>query len=216
MLATRLRLVCVVVLLLLWLVLYIMEHSLSESDKEYMLHLNNGYSCFQNRDYKCTLSEYNRALKLYQSDCYLYTQIAITYEKLEMYDRAIEYARKALKYPDSKSIYKRANGFILPLHTDVSAYYTIGNSSLQLEKYNDALDAFNYVLKHTSFKYTDAHFYLGQAYLGLGETKKALEKFMEHKATIEAYLSDVDGGSYYNHNDIDEVNQWINMAVAVK
>ena len=198
------------------LVPYVMEHSLSKTDKEYMQHFNSGYTCFQNEDYKCTLSEYNKALKLYQMDSYLYTQIATTYEKLEMYDRAVEYAQKALKYPDSKSIYKRANGFMFPLHTDVSAYYTIGKSSLQLEKYNDALNAFNYVLKHTSFMYSDAHFYLGQAYFGLGETKKALEEFMEHKATIEAYLSDLDNASYYDQSDIDEVNQWINMAAAVK
>ncbi|MEE3348779.1 MAG: tetratricopeptide repeat protein [Candidatus Gastranaerophilaceae bacterium] len=215
MFATKIRIFIVIFLLLLWLIPYAMQHSLSQSDKEYMEHFDKGYSCYQNGDYRCSLSEYNSALKIYNMDKELYIRIATAYEKLEMYSNAIEYAKKALKYPDSKSIYKRANGFMFPLHTDVSAYYTIGTSSLQLEKYTDALNAFNYVLKHTSFKYTDAHFYLGQAYFGLGETKKALEEFMEHKATVEAYISE-DIGSYYTLDDIDTVNQWIDMAAAVK
>ncbi len=215
MFANIIRILSVIIVLSIWLIPVVMKHSLSDSDREYMTHFEAGYSCFQKKDYDCAMSEYNKAYKIYSEDRTLYIRIAWVYERIGLYDDALKYAKKALKFPESKSIYKRANGFMFPLHEEISIYDIIGKASLETGNFNDAISAYKYVLEHNSFKYSDAHYYLGQAYLGLGDNRTALDEFMHHKATIEEYLSD-DVGTYYTQTDIDNVNQWINIVAGIK
>lgn len=192
---------------------------LSNTEKEYIQHLDSGYSFFQNHDYERALNEYKIAENIYKEDSELYIFKAYCYQSQKEYSKAIENAKVALKYPDSKSIYKKAHNFkLINLNNDVKANTIIGECAYEQKQYKEAKEAYSYVIEHVTYKYTDAYIYRGICEYYLNEKQAALNDFEKHRQIINSYIDDQANSDYpskyptYTNKDLILVSQWINAA----
>lgn len=189
---------------------------LSTTEKSFIEHLDSGYSFYQSREYENALDEYKIAESIYKEDSKLYIYKAYCYEKQKEYTKAIENAREALKYPDSKSIYKKAHNLkLINSNNDISAYTIIGECSYKLKQYEQARDAFSYVIEHVTYKYTDAYLWRGKCEYHLKEKQAALRDFQKHSDIIDLYIDEQANSDYpseyptYTHKDLIRTNKWI-------
>ena len=198
-----------------FLIFLAIPHLLSENEKLYMEHLNSGNSLYYQRKYKKALEEYNLAENIYSEDSQLYIYKAYCYRKQKEYAKAIENAKKALKYPDSKSIYKKAHNFKSNLNNDISAYEVIGKCAYAQKNYKVAKEAYSYIINHVTYKYTDAYLYRGICEYYLNEKQAALMDFEKHKQIINSYIYDQTNSEYpsihptYTNKNLVNINKWI-------
>ena len=190
---------------------------LSNSEREYIEHLDSGYSFFQNSEYDKALSEYKIAENIYKEDSQLYIFKAYCYERQNNCAQATESAKEALKYPDSKSIYKKAHNFkLINLNNDISANKIIGDCAYIHKQYKEAKEAYSYIIEHVTYKYTDAYIYRGICEYYLNEKKAALNDFEKHRQIINNYIDDQANSDYpdhyptYTNKDLILLNEWIN------
>ena len=189
---------------------------LNETEKEYMVHFNDGYSLYQDSRYEEALEELRKAENIYKEDSELYIYKAYCYKQLKQYDKASENAKEALKYPDSKSIYKKANNFkLINLNNDISAYNVIGKAAIKTENYEEAKSAYTYIIEHTTYKYTDAFLYRGICEYYLNQKQAALEDFEKQTKIIDDYLYEQSTTEYpaqypqFTEKDRENVMGWI-------
>ena len=192
---------------------------LSTTEKSYIEHLDRGYSLFQNREYETAINEYKLAEDIYKEDSQLYIFKAYCYQRQKEYTKAIENAKLALKYPDNKSIYKKAHDLkLINLNNDVDANTIIGECAYEQKQYKEAKEAYSYVIEHVTYKYTDAYIYRGICEYYLNEKQAALNDFEKHKQIINNYIDDQANSDYpsqyptYTNKDLILVNQWISAA----
>lgn len=191
---------------------------LSKSEKMYIEHLDSGYSFYQHGQYEKALDEYSIAENVYSEDSKLYIYKAYCYQEQKEYAKAIENAKKALKYPDSKSIYKKAHNLkFINLNNDISAYTVIGECAYVQKNYKEAKEAYSYIINHVTYKYTDAYLYRGICEYYLNEKQAALNDFEKHKQIINSYIDDQANSEYpseyptYTNKSLVNVNQWIDI-----
>lgn len=216
------QVVFILLLLCLWLFhqFAFRPAKLTNEEAQYMSHFNAGYACFQKRNLKCALEEYQMAEALFDTDEELYVRKAWVYERMNEYEKAIESMNQALKCDNKASIYKKANGFRF-ISNDISIYTTLGDSYYALKKYKEAKEAYNYVVEHVTYQYSDIYFKRGLAEYYLGEKENALQDFYKHREVIDTYLYDQSNSEYpakyptYNQRNIDNVNGWIRATMAL-
>ena len=189
---------------------------LTTTEKTYIEHLDRGYSFFQNREYENALKEYKLAEDIYKEDSQLYIFKAYCYRRQKEYTKAIKNAKEALKYPDSKSIYKKAHNLkLINLNNDIDAYTVIGKCKYKQKQYKEAKEAYSYIIKHITYKYTDAYLYRGICEYYLNEKQAALNDFEKHKQIINNYIYDRANSDYpdkyptYTNKDLILVSKWI-------
>lgn len=194
---------------------------LTLEETEYMQHFNAGYECFRSRDLECSIREYELAENLFDTDIELYVRKAWTYEKMKEHEKAIECANKALKLDEKDSIYKKANGFRIGLNSDISIYTTIGDCNYKLKKYEEAKTAYNYVINHIIYKYSDVYFKRGRCEYYLGNKTSALKDFYKHKNIINQYLEEEAKSEYpakyprYTYRNLEKIDGWIKATMAL-
>lgn len=189
---------------------------LSTTEKSYIEHLDRGYSFYQQDEYEDALNEYKIAENIYKEDSQLYIYKAYCYKEQKEYAKAIESAQEALKYPDSKSIYKKAHNLkLINLNNDIGAYTIIGKCAYKQKQYQTAKDAFSYVIEHVTYKYTDAYLRRGKCEYYLKEKQAALRDFEKHNEIIKSYIDEQENSDYpseyptYTKKDLIRTNKWI-------
>jgi pseudouridine synthase len=126
----------------------------------------------------------------------IFTSIAFEYEKIDKFDHALVYLKKALfQTPGSESLmYEIGMCFSMgqrleeaveffQIQTDqnpysIPAWYNLGLSYFQLELYEKSIDAFEFVLSIDD-RYTQAYQSMAHAYASIENFEKAIEVYFE-------------------------------------
>ncbi len=162
----------------------------------------------------------------------IYTSIAFEYEKLEKFDQALIYLKRALAFtPDSDSIlYEIGMCFTMnhqleegisffQKHIDTdpyscSAWYNLGLAYFQLELFEKAIDAFEFVLTIDD-TYFAAYQSMAHAYASVENYTKAIEVYFESfeyekpEAMTFYYL----GECYEKLKDFDSALEYYNKSI---
>lgn len=187
----------------------------NDIDKEYTSYVETGYSYFQNGRYYDALKEYDKALNINSEDHVLYYYRALAYEYSKQYDKAIVEANKGIEYINSKSTFNDARNVKL-VKNDIGLYTTLTDCYMETKRYDEALNAINYVIDHVKYKYTDAYFKRGMCKFYLGDKAGALADFFKHREIINMYLEDQANSEYkaayptYTNENLENINLWIN------
>jgi tetratricopeptide (TPR) repeat protein len=126
----------------------------------------------------------------------IFTSIAFEYEKIDKFDHALVYLKKALfQTPDSESLmYEIGMCFSMGQRLEeaveffqnqtnqnpysIPAWYNLGLSYFQLELYEKSIDAFEFVLSIDD-RYTQAYQSMAHAYASIENFEKAIEVYFE-------------------------------------
>ena len=187
----------------------------NDVEKEYASYVETGYGYFQNGYYYDALKEYDKALNINSEDHVLYYYRALAYEYSKQYDKAIVEANKGIEYINSKSTFNDARNVKL-VKNDIGIYTTLTDCYMETKRYDEALNAINYVIDHVKYKYTDAYFKRGMCKFYLGDKAGALADFFKHREIINMYLEDQANSKYkaayptYTNKNLENINLWIN------
>ncbi|MBI4699404.1 MAG: tetratricopeptide repeat protein [Nitrospirae bacterium] len=148
------------------------------------------------REYDNAILYYKRAISLDPDYSDAMNNMGVTYMEMGKWDDAVEYFRMALKnplystpdkayanlayafykkgdYPGSENILQEA---LMKYPGSAQSNYVLGLVYMQLDRTNDAINKFNYVVEMEP-KYIDAHWELANAYLKTGRKEKAMKHF---------------------------------------
>ena len=187
---------------------------LSDTDKQYVSHIEEGYKYYQNNMYDKSLLEYDRALNINDSDSTLYYYRALSYYYQKRYEKSAIEAQKGIDVLNKKSLYHYAKNWKFA-NNDIGLYTTLGDSERKLKNYQKAIDAYSYVVNKVKYTYTDIYFKRGKCELSLNQKDLALNDFYEHRHVIEKYLQDQLESEYkdmypkYTEEDLEKIDKWI-------
>lgn len=188
---------------------------LSSEDKIYMENVERGYTYYQDGQYENSLSEYNKALNIHDNDPVLYYYQALSYQRIGELENAVESAQKGIKNAKNKSVYHKAKKFIFANNDIIGLYTVLGESEYYLQRYDKALEAFNYIAKKVVYKYTDVYLWRGLCYMHLGDNNHALKDYYKHKEIILNYIDEQARSDYpmlhptYTNDDLERINKLI-------
>lgn len=196
---------------------FLPDSNLSDNEKEFMNNYNAAVELRSENDPETALIVLDKAALYISDDSALYLERAYNLEKLERYSEALEAAKEGLKYASKRSVYYKYNNFKMVSSSHDAALYTIiGRCAEKIKDYSSMLEAYDYILKHTKYTYTDAYFGRAKAYYYLRRYNDARKDFLEHKKIIEKYFSDQAAELHkdlyprYNQKDLDNVELWLN------
>ncbi|MBW7846697.1 MAG: tetratricopeptide repeat protein [Bacteroidales bacterium] len=152
-----------------------------------------------------SVEEYEKALMLADEDEMeeLYVTIALQYENLGEFDKALSYLQKAMEYTESPDQILSEIGLCFEMAeriedgitffqqyleknpTNHAAWFNLGLAFYHLQLYEKAIDAMEYALSIEE-SYLPAIINIGQLYSTLGNYHKALEYFHESEQYEEA------------------------------
>mgnify|MGYP002707108296 FL=1 len=167
------------------------------------------------RNYTKALIELEKAEKFSSTTPETYLEKAYNYKKLKQYNEGKIAAKEGLKYLNSKSIYNKYHNFRAFGKKDVALYTVLGELCEETKDYKGMKDSYDYVIKHTHYKYTDAYFNRGRAEYYLLEFDLAYEDMLKHKEIIQNYLTDQQETKYkalypfYDNNKLENVELWL-------
>ena len=189
---------------------------LSDGENEYMQHYNKAVNLrVEERNYTKALIELEKAEKFSSTTPEIYLEKAYNYKKLKQYNEGKIAAKEGLKYLNSKSIYNKYHNFRAFGKKDVALYTVLGELCEETKDYKGMKDSYDYVIKHTHYKYTDAYFNRGRAEYYLLEFDLAYEDMLKHKEIIQNYLTDQQEAKYkalypfYDNNNLENVELWL-------
>ena len=91
----------------------------------------------------------------------------------------------------------------------------MGNCAGHLKQYREAIEAYDYVVNHVKYTYSDVYFKRGKCKYYLGLYNEALEDFYHHQQIIQQYFDDQKSAEYkdkyprYSNNDLADIQAWI-------
>lgn len=198
-----------------WFLIYLnFPTFLNNTDKQYLSHIEKGYSYFQNRLYDKSLLEYDKALNIHDNDSALYYYRALTYHYNRQYEKAIQEAQKGLDLLSQKSVYYKAKNLKF-MNSEIGLYTILGKSEGKLKNYHKAISAYDYVVNNVKYKYTDAYYQRGICKYYLNQKTAALKDFIHHKRIIQNYLENQAQSEYkakyptYTYDNLKDIEEWI-------
>lgn len=187
----------------------------SETDKEYVSYIEQGYKYFQDDNYNRSMVEYDKAMAIHNDDPVLYERRVWTLKRAKKYEEAVEEAKIGISYIGKKSPYNAAKKYRFDTKEDIALYTTLGECLYKLKRYQEAEDAYDYVIKYSHYTYSDMYFERGRCRYYLLKKDAALEDFNKHKEIIEKYLEDQKTTEYpdmyprYDQKNLENINLWI-------
>jgi len=180
--------------------------------------------------------EFEKALAIAEADELeeIYTAIALEYENISAYEKAMDYLLKALAISnDPEDIifeiaicYELADQIedsisFLSQYADnnpysMAAWYNLGLSYYQLELYEKAIDAYEFAIA-IDHSYLPAITSLANTYYNMGEYSKAIELYKESLEMDEsdAHTICLIGECYEKQGDYTEALQYFNRALEI-
>ena len=215
---SKFLLVCCVVpfIISLGVLIYLtVPNYVSSEDKEYVSYIEQGYHYYQDNLYDASIKEYDKALRMHDNDSTLYYYRALTYYYDKQYEKGYEEAKKGIECLNQKSIYRKAKNWKFVGNNDIGLYTTMGNCAGHLKQYREAIEAYDYVVNHVKYTYSDVYFKRGKCKYYLGLYNEALEDFYHHQQIIQQYFDDQKSAEYkdkyprYSNNDLADIQAWI-------
>jgi tetratricopeptide (TPR) repeat protein len=166
----------------------------TDADSEYFIIRGNIYSQLEKPEK--AIEEYKRAINGADNIDEIYSSIAFEYENLGKYDRSIEYLLKAIEInpENDAALYELTFCCEVSQQTDrcirfltdfldqhpysVTAWFNLGVTYSNLELFEKALDAYDYVLAIDE-TFSSAYFNKANCYANLGNYPKAIETYRE-------------------------------------
>ena len=186
----------------------------SNIDKEYLSYIEQGYKYYQDDLYDKSIQEYDKALTFHDNDSKLYYYRALTYYYNKQYKQAKNEAKKGISCLKRKSVYDNVKHFHFS-KSDIGLYTTLGNSESKLGNYENAIKAYDYIIKKGYSKHNGIYLKRGICKYYLNDKSSALEDFYEEKQIIKEYLHEQKYTQYkdlypmYSEKDLQNVEHWI-------
>ena len=154
----------------------------AEDAKNY---ISKGNQFVKTQDYKNAAKEYEEALKVDPENAYATLLLGMTYANLKDYDKALQYAEKAVK-----------------LQPGFTAYYNLGLIYANKNETKKALQALDQALAANPASY-QAHYQKGALYSSQKEYAKAIESYQQSIKLNPQYDKALLGlaGAYYFQGD---------------
>ena len=186
---------------------------LSTNEQEYINYMSSSYKYFQADRYDEANELFDKAKEIFSTDPYLYYNYAISYKYKKDYPNAIKYARQGIALLGNEEIYYKQYKF--KHKSDIQLYSVLADSSLKNKEWQNAIEAYTYVIQNTKYVYDESHFERGQAYYHLGQYNLAHQDFLKHKDVILNYLEDQATSEYkarhpkYTNIHLENIYKWI-------
>ncbi|MBR2069522.1 MAG: hypothetical protein IJ877_07160 [Candidatus Gastranaerophilales bacterium] len=209
---------CLTTILSIGMIIYLSLPAmpLRQEEKIYMTHYNIASDLYTKKKYNEAITELNKAKSYANDNPEVYLQLAYNYQKLKNYNDAIKEAKEGLKYVNNKNTpYRKFHNFKFTTKEDISLYSIIAKSERKLENYQEAINAYTYIIDNSHYTYNDSHFWRGWCYYNIGNLSNAHKDFLEHKSIILKYFKDQEETEYkdiyprYTREDLEKVNSWL-------
>jgi len=190
---------------------------LNEVESKFMLHYKKASNLrIDIKDYYGALEQLEEAQKYDDKNPELYIEKSYNYAKLEEYEKALLSAKEGLKYVNNtKSPYRKYYNFKFIGKDDIQLYSLIAINAKKLGKYNEAIEAYSYIIKHNHYKYQETYLKRGICYYYKGDLENARKDFLVHKDIILKYFDDQSKSEYkdkyprFDNKDLNKVEKWI-------
>ncbi len=189
---------------------------LKANEKQYMVHYNKANDLRLNKQNHESIKELEIAKTYAADNPEVYLELAYNYKMLKEYQKAIDCAKEGLKYVNNtNSPYRKYHNFKFLGKKDISLYSLIADCAQKLNNYQEAIEAYTYIIEHSRYAYDDSHFWRGYCYYYAGQIEQSHKDFLEHKEVILKYFKHQRESEYkdtypkYNKGNLDNVNLWI-------
>lgn len=181
---------------------------LSKAEKQYYKIYEEALKDYKNKNYTDAIQKYEEAQRIINTSSDSYLQKAYCYKKLNKCTYSIKEAKEGLKYTDKQPIYYKANNLKFQRNDKIALYDLIGECSLEIKNYKDAVEAYTYIIKNSKYRFTDAYFNRGQAYYYLRQFNLAKSDFLKHKEIIKGCIEE-EYCSRYEAKHLKNINLWL-------
>lgn len=192
------------------MILYLNAPSLplTKAEKEYYQIYINALEDYKNKDYTKAIQKYDAAQRIINTSSDSYLQKAYCYKKINKCTYSIKEAKEGLKYTNKQPIYYKANNYKFQRNDKIALYDLIGECSLKIKNYKEAIEAYTYIIDNSKYRYTDAYFNRGQAYYYLRQFNLAKSDFLKHKEIIKGCIEE-EYCSRYEAKHLKNINLWL-------
>lgn len=199
------------------MILYLNAPSLplTKAEKEYYQIYINALEDYKNKDYTKAIQKYDAAQRIINTSSDSYLQKAYCYKKINKCTYSIKEAKEGLKYTNKQPIYYKANNYKFQRNDKIALYDLIGECSLKIKNYKEAIEAYTYIIDNSKYRYTDAYFNRGQAYYYLRQFNLAKSDFLKHKEIIMNCMQN-EYCSRYKEKHLKNIELWINACENLK
>lgn len=199
---------------------YFIPLKLSASEQKYINYVSSSYEYFQADRYNEAIESLDKAKAIFQTDPHLYYCYAISYEHKKDYYNAIKSARQGIALLGNKEIYYKQYRY--KHKSDIQLYSALADSYFKNKEWQNAIEAYTYIIQNTKYSYDKSHFKRGQAYYHLRQYDLARQDFLKHKDVILDYLEDQANSEYkakyptYTNAHLKNIYEWIHACEKYK